>query len=54
VTKGEKERAIMLENQVAIMTALVALTPVGNTLVVSNLTYHSAKTIAYVQGIRKQ
>lgn len=52
VTKGEKERIMLLENQAAIMTALIALTPAGNTMTVNNLMAHSAKTIAYVKGIK--
>lgn len=52
MTKGEKERIMLLENQAAIMTALIALTPPGKAEVVNSLTYHSAKTIAYMKGIK--
>ena len=52
MTKGEKERVMLLENQAAIMTALIALTPPDKTMVVNNLMVHSAKTIAYVKGLK--
>ena len=54
MTKGEKERIMLLENQAAIMTALIVLTPASNTMTVNSLMAHSARTIAYVQGIKKQ
>lgn len=53
VTKGEKERIMLLENQAAILTTLIALTPPSNAATVNNLLYHSAKTIAYIQGAKK-
>jgi hypothetical protein len=47
MTKEERERRMILENQVAIMTALIALAG-SNTRVTSDLYYHAAKTTAYI------
>ena len=49
--KDETERRMILENQAAIMDALIALaTLIGNpkTRVVNELYYHIAKTTAYL------
>jgi hypothetical protein len=53
MTKEERERRMILENQAAIMTALITLseaivTTRNVTRITSDLYYHAAKTTAYI------
>jgi hypothetical protein len=52
MTKEERERRMILENQAAIMTALIAVLKgalrSGTNTAVTDLYYHAAKTTAYI------